>query len=86
MNLHRRIYRLTNDPELLPDLPVKHFNRAQFADVYLRKLLNNKHRNLTYSKSNPTALIHNKYFDQLNKRLNETGHIGSFEAVITAFA
>lgn len=75
----------TNDPEHLPPLPEQELNRAQFALKYLTILLNNKHRNHSYSKNNPDALLNKKYFEQVKKRYQETAHIGSFDAFLTAF-
>jgi hypothetical protein len=48
-------------------------------------MLNEKYRNLTYSKSNPGALLHVKYFEQIKNRLKDTGHIASFGAFLQAF-
>jgi len=76
---------LVNDPELLPDYPQDGLNRAQFAEHYLRKLLNEKHRNLTYTKSNPSALLHDKYYDNVKNRLNNDGHNKSFNDFLLAF-
>lgn len=73
------------DPELLPALPGEELNRSQFANKYLTRLLNNKHRNHSYSKSNPGALLHEKYFEQIKLRHNETKHISSFDSFLTAF-
>jgi hypothetical protein len=75
-----------SDPENLPPLPEENLNRAQFAEKYLRKLLQEKHRNLTYTKSVPTVMLHNKYFEQLKSRLKDTGHIASFQRFIDAFS
>ncbi len=49
---------LSDDPERLPPVPQEDLNRAQFAERYLREMLLDKHRNLTYTKSNPRALLH----------------------------
>lgn len=76
---------LDRDPELLPPYPPEFLNRAQFAEKYLRAMLLDKHRNLTYSKRNPKALLHKSYFAELNLRLNTTGHIASFAAFLSAF-
>ena len=46
---YKTIYNvLALDPELLPAHPNSSLNRAQFAERYLRALLNDKNRNLTY--------------------------------------
>lgn len=73
------------DPELLPSIDKDRMNRAQFAEIYLRRVLNEKHRNLTYSKNNPSALLHHKYFERLKDRYRKTGHIASFEMFLEAF-
>lgn len=76
---------LTKDPELLPGYSANNLNRSQFASRYLRSLLNEKYRNLTYTKRNPQALLHNKYFERVKMRLETTGHIASFEDFLAAF-
>jgi len=73
------------DPELLPHKPDESLNRAQFAERYLRLALNDKFRNLTYTKNNPQAVMHNKYFDQVKNRFHDTGHIASFDDFLQAF-
>ena len=74
------------DPELLPPLITRDLNRAQTAMVYLKLLINNKFRNLSYTKSNPSVLFDRKYFDRLRERLLDTGHIQSFSDFIDAFS
>lgn len=76
---------LTLDPELLPPYKPKSLNRAQFAELYLRRLLNEKYRNLTYSKKNPKVLLHRKYFERVMERFKTTGHISSFNDFLLAF-
>ena len=76
---------LNNDPELLPGYPEDNLNRSQFAEHYLRKLLNEKYRNLTYTKRNPNALLDDKYFNRVKMRLKKTGHIASFNDFLAAF-
>ena len=61
-----------NDPELLSSKPDENMNRAQFAGKYLRLALNDRHRNLSYSKSDPHALVNSKYFVQVKSRHIET--------------
>jgi hypothetical protein len=75
-----------SDPELLPDYPKKELNRAQFAFLYLKHILVDQYPHLTYTKSNPKALLHIKYFEQLKKRLIETEHIKSFDMFLQAFS
>lgn len=83
---YRRLFNVgTKDPELLPHNHAEGLNRAQFADKLLRLFFNEKFRNLTYSKTDPKPLCHDKYFNQLRNRLNDTGHIGSFAGFLTAF-
>lgn len=74
-----------NDPELLPPYPKERLNRSQFAEKYLRLALNEKFKNLTYTKKAPNVLLHPKYFDQVKNRFLETHHIASFETFLTAF-
>jgi soluble cytochrome b562 len=76
---------LVSDPELLPNYSNESLNRSQFAARYLKKLLNEKHKKLTYSKSNPIALLHDKFYDRVKTRLKTTGHIRSFDNFLTAF-
>ena len=76
---------LTNDPELMPNYPKEDLTRSQFAEKYLRFLLNEKYRNLSYSKSNPEPLLHNLYFERVRSRYFDTGHITSFGDFFDAF-
>jgi len=76
---------LEEDPELLPSYSPRNWNRSQFALRYLRRMLNDKNKNLTYTKSNPKALLHPKYFDQVINRYKSTNHIGSFLTFLNAF-
>lgn len=73
------------DPEGLPANTKRSLNRSQHAEFYLRKLLNNKHKNLTYSKNNPEQLVHPKYLQQLILRRKQTLHIASFSDFLAAF-
>jgi hypothetical protein len=77
---------LTKDPELLPPFPAEELNRSQFAEKYLRVMLNDKFRNLTYNKSNPKTLLHPSYYKQVKKRYYSTGHISSFSTFLDAFS
>ena len=74
------------DPELLLPMPNDAWNRSQFAETYLRALLNEKFRNLTYTKGNPDAVARAGYLNRLKTRLDETKHIGSFAHFLSAFA
>lgn len=83
---YKRLFNVkTNDPELLPSKPDEEMNRAQFAEKYLRLALNDRFRNLSYIKSNPKALLHTTYFTQIKNRLDDTGHIASFDDFLNAF-
>ena len=73
------------DPELLPPYELEELNRAQFAEIYLRKALNDKFRNLTYTKGKPEALLHLKYFQRVKERYEQTDHIRSFYDFLSAF-
>lgn len=74
-----------NDPEDLLSPPELGITRAQFSEKYLRSLLQSKYKNLTYTKSKPSALLHEKYFEQLKSRLEDTSHIASFREFLKAF-
>jgi len=77
----------TLDPELLPANPQEnHLTRAQFAEKYLSLALNDRYRQLTYTKGNPRPLLHPNYLQQLRLRLEQTGHIASFLGLLEAFA
>jgi len=77
---------LDKDPELMPAYPEESISRVVFAEKYLRRMLNDKFRNLTYSKSNPEALLSPKYYEEIKKRFETTGHISSFSDFLEAFA
>ena len=74
-----------NDPELLPPYPLQELNRAQLAERYLRTAIRDKGAHLTYTKSKPDVVVHASYFAQLKSRLQDTGHIPSFQSFIDAF-
>jgi len=85
LKIHTKHYDVrSRDPELL-ETPEIFLTRAQYAKQYLKSALQNKHRNLTYTSSNPEALLNSKYYEQLLGRLRETQHIKSFEDFLTAF-
>ncbi len=77
---------LENDPEQLPGWPEKELNRSQFSVKYLRCLFNEKYRNLAYTKSNPSVLLHHSYYKRVKERFETTDHIASFNDFLTAFA
>jgi hypothetical protein len=76
---------LSEDPEGMPGCERLKLNRAQFAEKYLRTMLNDKFRNLTYTKSNREVVEHHNYFSQVISRHQSTGHIDSFSTFIDAF-
>lgn len=83
---YMRLYNVRiNDPELLPPHDQESLNRAQFAEKYLKTALLEKYKQLTYSKSNPRALLHDKYFERVKQRTIRTGHIQSFCDFLNAF-
>ena len=83
---YKRFYNVrSNDPELLPAYKNEELNRSQFAEKYLRHAVNDKYRNLTYTKKNPKVLMHHKYFNRVKERFYRTGQIKSFNDFILAF-
>jgi len=77
---------IENDPELMPPLASESLNRAQFAFKYLKSAINEKYRNLGYSKSNPHVLLNRNYFERVKRRYKETSHIASFRNFLEAFS
>lgn len=75
----------TLDPELLPPRADEDKNRAQHAKQYLSLLFDEKFPRKGYSETNPGPLCHESYFKRLRQRLDETSHIQSFQAMLTAF-
>jgi hypothetical protein len=73
------------DPSLMPSLSAR-LNRSQFSEVYLRRLLNDQHKGLSYSKADPSVVCHTKYYDQVLRRQRDTGHITSFQQFVVAFS
>lgn len=73
------------DPEGLPGRDQEGLSRMQFAEKYLRLMLNDKNKNLTYSKNKPDHVAHPKFFSQLQIRRQDTDHIRSFDAFLRAF-
>lgn len=74
---------LVEDPEGLPAM--NDWNRAQFAEIYLRRMLQDKHRNASYSKNRPDLVAHNTYFVEVCGRVDDTGHNDSFKQFLDAF-
>lgn len=83
----KRIYNVFgNDPELIPPDVDDDLTRAQFAEKYLRAMLNDRNKNLSYSKRNPKALLHPSYFREVKDRLLSFNHIRSFSRFLDAFS
>jgi len=76
----------TKDSSFLPAFPPENLNRAQFAFSYLKTILSERYKNLIYTKSNPKVIMNEKYFEQIRKRYNDTGHIASFQSFLSAFS
>ncbi len=86
LQIYYDFYNIVNDdPEQMPSIDPENYTRAQFAYKYLRKVVNDRNPRLTYSKSNPTVLTQNGYFEQIRKRLYETNHLSHFQEFIDAF-
>ena len=84
LKLYKNYYDVfTNDPELLPDYPLKNLNRAQFAFLYLKRML--KDKRLNYSKGATKSVCHPKYLKELINRNSTTSHIESFSGMLDAF-
>jgi hypothetical protein len=75
---------LALDPEGLT--PIYDLNRAQFTEVYLRRIVNDRNSRLSYSKHNPAVVEDPTYFHELKRRLTDTGHIDSFQHFEVAFS
>jgi len=75
----------TKNPELLPANTEEGLNRCQFAYKYLKAIISERYDHLVYTKGNPKVLMHEKYFEQITKRLRETGHIASFRGFMDCF-
>lgn len=71
------------DPQGMPGYRL--FGRVQLAERYLRAILQDRNRKLTYTKGNPKAVAHPKYFHEVKTRHVDTGHISSFSAFLSAF-
>lgn len=68
------------DPEKMDK--IENFrNKAHFHYAYFREIL--KEHNLVYRKSQPKIVMNRTYFDELEKRVNETNHLHSFKNFIT---
>ncbi len=86
LSTYKKIFDVNiDDPELLPPFPSKKWNRARFAEQYLKIAIKNRNQHLTYSKSDPHIIAHHSYFGELRLRLNSKKHIKSFGNFIDAF-
>jgi hypothetical protein len=65
-----------NDPEELEKINGFR-NKAHFHLSYFKEIL--KEHNLSYKKSNPTIVLERSFFDELEKRVNETEHLSTFK-------
>jgi hypothetical protein len=74
-----------NDPENLPANGKLNLNRAHFACRYLSLLLQEKNPRLSYSKSNPKALMNELYIKRLKERYIDTNHLKSIDNFFKAF-
>ncbi len=57
-----------HDPAQMASIDPSRYTRAEVSQTYLRMLLNNQHKNLTYTKSDPSPVCHLKYFAQVRSR------------------
>jgi hypothetical protein len=68
------------DPEGLEKIE-RFKNLAHFHYSYFREIL--KEHNLSYKKSNPKIVLEKSFFDELEKRVNETEHLSTFKQLLT---
>ena len=78
-------YELSGDPEEMESINISEMNRSQFTHDYLKRSINDRYHQLTYSKRKPDVVCHQKYFDQIIKRYKSTNHIHSFEVFYKTF-
>jgi len=69
-----------NDPEGLEKIE-RFKNKAHFHFLYFKEIL--KEHNLSYKKSNPKIVLEKSFFDELEKRVNETEHLSTFKQLLT---
>ncbi|CAH8283888.1 hypothetical protein EV196_103449 [Mariniflexile fucanivorans] len=73
-------YNITEeDPELMDKMEM-YRNKAHFHYSYFKEIL--KEHNLIYRKSKPTIVMEKSYFQQLEKRVDETEHLPTFKQLI----
>jgi len=65
-----------NDPEGLEKIE-RFKNKAHFHYSYFREIL--KEHTLSYKKSNPKIVLEKSFFDELEKRINDTEHLSTFK-------
>lgn len=68
------------DPEGMDKL-IGFRNKAHFHYSYFREIL--KEHNLTYKKSRPNIVMDKSFFDELEKRVNDTNHLPSLKQLLT---
>lgn len=59
--------------------------RAQYAFDYLRACIPDRWPRQVYSKRNPGAVLHEKYFKRVKNRFLEKGHVQSISTLFDAF-
>jgi|SRR5690554_305452 len=69
-----------DDPEIMDKMEL-YRNKAHFHYSYFREIL--KEHNLVYRKSKPTVVMEKTYFQQLERRIDETEHLPSFNQLVT---
>ncbi|NOQ26471.1 MAG: hypothetical protein GQ564_14025 [Bacteroidales bacterium] len=73
-------YNITEkDPELMNKMDL-YRNKAHFHYSYFKEIL--KEHDLTYRKSKPTVVMEKPFFNQLEKRVDETEHLPTFKKLI----
>ena len=65
-----------SDPVAMDKTDAFELSRSQFHAHYLKKML--LERRVSYSKSKPKHVASRAYYDELNKRINDTDHLESF--------
>jgi hypothetical protein len=65
-----------NDPEGLEKIE-RFKNKAHFHYSYFREIL--KEHTLSYKKSNPKIVLEKSFFEELEKRINDTEHLSTFK-------
>ncbi len=79
----KRFYNVaTDDPEEMGH-PNDYSTRAQFHFDYLR--LSFQEHGLSYTKIHPRTVVERHYFDALVKRTADTGHMATFQKLITVW-